>query len=438
MAIAGGTVGQFINQLVPGVFATLQKIEPSGALQVRKQSNGAVSFHWRYTMGTKSERVAIGFYDSSAPPKSTSRTAKGYSIAGAIRAAEALASEHYGAKELGGRPALLEARREEESARAERDAAAARYTLANLLNDYADYLEKLGRTSHREVRSIVKVHVLEPWAVIAKMRAADVTTDQFIDIMRRVMDAKKGRTSNKLRSYLRAAYQTAKSSRTKASVPEFFKHYKIVTNPVADTEPDETQNRADKNPLERDQLRLYWNRIKPLTGLRGAVLRLHLLTGGQRIEQLVKLKTAEIRTEFVRLYDGKGRPGRLPRAHEVPLLPEAAQSLQVCKPRGLYALSTDGGDTHIAGTTLSGWAVEAAGDIEGFQAKRIRSGVETLLSKHGVSQEIRGHLQSHGVSGVQRRHYDANDFIPEKRRALEILWGVLDSDSDPVEQNSKS
>lgn len=429
MGTADSTTGQFINQLESGIFATLQKVKPSGSLQVRKQANRSVSFYWRYTIGTKSERVAIGLYDSSAPPKSVTQTTKGFSVAAAVRAAEELAVEHFQNKAVGGRPALIEARRTEDALRAAAQAHASRHTLSNLLDDYANHLQKLGRTSHREVRSIVKVHVTEPWPEIARLPASSVTIDHIIDMMRRTINLGKGRTSNKLRSYLRAAYQTAKTSRTKASIPEFFKAYQIVTNPVMDTEPDDAQNRADKNPLNVQDLRAYWRAIGSLAGFRGALLRLHLLTGGQRIEQLVKLKTSDISVDAIVLYDGKGRPGKAARAHAVPLLRLAAESLQMCQPKGEYALSTDGGETHVAATTLSGWAVKAAGDIDGFRAKRIRSGVETLLSKQGVSQEIRGHLQSHGVSGVQRRHYDANDFIPEKRRALELLLAVLESTS---------
>jgi hypothetical protein len=37
-------------------------------------------------------------------------------------------------------------------------------------------------------------------------------------------------------------------------------------------------------------------------------LRLHLLTGGQRIEQLVTLKTAKVAETEITLFDGKGRP----------------------------------------------------------------------------------------------------------------------------------
>ena len=82
--------------------------------------------------------------------------------------------------------------------------------------------------------------------------------------------------------------------------------------------------------------------------------------------------------------------------------------------------------THLAATTLSAWAVEAVGDkIPDFQAKRIRSGVETLLASARISSEIRGRLQSHGISGVQARHYDGHDYMDEKRHALVTLHKLV-------------
>ncbi len=246
-------------------------------------------------------------------------------------------------------------------------------------------------------------------------------------MMRRVLESGKGRTANKLRSYLRAAYQTARAARSKASVPVAFKLFNIVNNPAADTEPDESQNKADKNPLSDTELRSYWNAIKTLPGFKGAVLRLHLLTGGQRIEQLVKIKTSEVTADAIMLMDGKGRPGKAARPHAVPLTPQAAAALRACKPQGTFALSTDDGETHLAATTLSRWAVDAAVSIPNFQAKRIRSGVETILAAKSVNTEIRGRLQSHGISGVQSRHYDGYDYMVEKRSALMTLFKLLDS-----------
>ena len=67
------------------------------------------------------------------------------------------------------------------------------------------------------------------------------------------------------------------------------------------------------------------------------------------------------------------------------------------------------------------WATRSMG----FKAKRLRSGVETLLSSAGVSRDVRGRLQSHGISGVQATHYDAHDYLPEKKQALETLFALL-------------
>ena len=64
--MATKTAGQAINDLPAGVFKTLHKIQPMGALQTRKQISGAVAFYWRYSIGTSSERVLIGLYDSAA------------------------------------------------------------------------------------------------------------------------------------------------------------------------------------------------------------------------------------------------------------------------------------------------------------------------------------------------------------------------------------
>ena len=424
--LATATPGQIINGLQPGLFKTLLKIKPSGALQARKQANGATALYWRYSIGTTSERVLIGVYDSSAAPKSLEPTGKGYSIAAATRAAEALALEHHQHREEGGRPALMAAEKEAKSKAQAAKMEAEKFTLNNLLTDYCDHLEALGRVAHKDARSIFKLHVLEAWPKIAALPANQVTGEQIADMMRRVIELGKARTSNKLRSYIRAAYQTAKAARSKPSIPVKFKSYNVTHNPGADTEPDESANKADKRPLTAEELRTYWQSIKVAPGFRGAVLRLHLLTGGQRLEQLVNLRTENVTGDSIMLFDGKGRPGKPPRPHTVPLIPQAAAALLECQPQGIYAISTDKGVTHLAATTLSAWAVEASGQPD-FRAKRVRSGVETLLASARISSDIRGRLQSHGISGVQARHYDGHDYMDEKRQALETLFRLLDA-----------
>jgi len=429
--------GQIIKALVPGKFGNLGKIAPSGSLEARKLTTGT-ALYWRVTIGGKTERVTIGFYDSSAPPKSLDPTPKGFSIPAATRAAEVLAQAHHANIAGGGHRGLIEAAAEadrattEAKAEAVRMAAAvkleaAKFTLKNMLAHYCDHLEALGRRSHKDARSIFKIHVTDAWPKIAATPANQVTGEQVADMMRRVLELGKGRTANKLRSYIRAAYQVALAARSKASIPLHFKAYKVTSNPGAATVPDESQNNPDKRPLSAEELRNYWQTIKPLPGFVGAVLRLHLLTGGQRIEQLVNLKTSNMTGDTITLLDGKGRPGKAARPHTVPLIPLAAAALLDCKPQSVYALSTDNGVTHLAATTLSRWAVDAAVNIPGFATKRIRSGVETLLASARISTEIRGRLQSHGITGVQARHYDGHDYMEEKRHALDTLFNLLDA-----------
>ena len=425
--MATKSAGQVLNELPPGSFKTLGKVKPMGALQARKQATGVIALYWRYSFGSSDERVSIGLYDSTAAPKSLTPTNAGFSLAAAMRAAESLSLEHHKHRDNGGRPALLAAQRDAKDAAAEAKAQDAANTLEKLLAAYCDHLAALGRRSHKDARSIFKLHITQPWPAIAAMPAKSVTDEHLADMMRRLIDAGKGRTANKLRSYVGAAYQTAKAAKTKPSVPVLFKAFGIIVNPAADTSPDESQNLPDKRPLSAKELRIYWDIIKPLPGFKGALLRLHLLTGGQRVEQLVNLRTARIEANSVTLLDGKGRPGRPPRPHTVPLTKAAAKAVAGCKAVGVFALSTDGGQTHVAATTLSDWAVGIVGTrIKAFQAKRIRSGVETLLASAGVSQQVRGRLQSHGITGVQARHYDGHEYLDEKRSALEILFKLLE------------
>jgi len=113
--------------------------------------------------------------------------------------------------------------------------------------------------------------------------------------MVRLQLSDKKRTSNKLRSYARSAYEVALSARTQAAIPQRFKSYGITPKPVGDTRADLTGNKPDKNPLTIEQMRLYWGLIEHLPGLCGAALRVLLLSGAQRIAQLVRATTAEIK-----------------------------------------------------------------------------------------------------------------------------------------------
>ncbi len=334
--------------------------------------------------------------------------------------------------------ALEKAAKEQAKAEKER---AAKFTFGALMADYANELERQGKTSHVKVRGIFRLHLIESAPKLANTAAALVTAEQIADLLRGLREAGKERTAGKLRSYCRAAFELGRTAKLNSDVPVHFKNYTIKHNPAGETKAIKLV--PDKNPLMPVHLRQYWQAIEPLQGVRGAVLRLHLLTGGQRIEQLRQLIRSNVGEGSITLLDTKGRTGRGARLHTIPLLPaarEALHTLLALNP-GEFPLSVDGGASPVSAKAIADWAKDAAAGVDWmpadkpvgqFQAKRIRSGVETALASLRVSQETRGHLLSHGVTGVQATNYDGHDYAPQKLEALETLHRFLTETSASV------
>jgi len=445
-----------LSNLEPGKFVTLEKVHPAGTLQVRKDAIGATYFYWRCTHLGRDFREPIGTFDTKCPPLSMEPTSAGYSRrAAAIKASE-LAILHKQHLSIGGFPGYLrqleqarqeseriaqeateELRRSHEASLRETEARS-KFNLSAMLMEYCDYLASLGRSAHSDARSIFALHITEAFPTTAAKPANEVTPEEIADMMRRLIELGKDRTANKLRSYVRAAYAVAKAARSKASIPLSFKAYRITVNPAAETSPDESANRPDKRPLSIDDLRTYWSLLQEVEGIKGVALRIHLLSGGQRIAQILRLIDSNITDEVALIFDGKGRPGKPPRPHPIPITAPVGMELDACKKNRPFRLSTDNGKTHIATGTLSNWAVEAVGDrIPGFLLKRVRSGVETALASAKVPKDYRSRLQSHGISGVQATHYDGYDYLEEKRKSMELLYRILTQPKGKVVQFAK-
>jgi hypothetical protein len=62
---------------------------------------------------------------------------------------------------------------------------------------------------------------------------------------------------------------------------------------------------------------------------------------------------------------------------------------------------------------------------EPFQLRDLRRTLETLLASLGVTRDVRGQVQSHGLGGVQNRHYDRHEYWDEKRATLGLLEAKL-------------
>jgi hypothetical protein len=104
-----------------------------------------------------------------------------------------------------------------------------------LLNTYTTHLEQLGKSSARDVKSILRKYVFNANAALVVRKAAEFSVDDFVGLIGAVVDKGKGRTAGKVRSFLRAAYALAIRSKMDPALPQAMRSFGIVVNPLAST-----------------------------------------------------------------------------------------------------------------------------------------------------------------------------------------------------------
>lgn len=315
-------------------------------------------------------------------------------------------------------------------------------TLGGLLTAYADALQAAKKPSAAGVRRELLTNVSTAHPRLWKMPAEDVTLEDLASILHSLTKAKKWRQAEKVRSYLRAAYTAAAASRGNAGTSGLFAPYRNLPNLGRDLATierprmaDEAEPEAAKRALTEAELQAYWKRLQALPAPAGPLLRFHLLTGAQRCAQLARLTGRHVdkAAATVTLMDVKGRRKQA-RPHTVPLLPEAVESLYAMAGKaGPYVFTLDQGASGAGFHQVRRKVIEvaeamvAAGETaELFTPGELRITVETRLQAAGVASEIRAHLQSHGLGGVQNKHYAKHDFAAEKLAALETLRALCE------------
>jgi len=414
----------------PGEWQSDDGRRGAGRLLAYGMKAGGAAFYFRHALPDgKRDTLPLGHYDP--------RGRDGLTLAQASERAGELSRRHQaGERDL--RTILEAEQREADRARREAEGATAadeakrKATLGALMLAYVEQLKRDGKASERQVDKAIRRHVKDAWPVLWEKSAEDVTQDDLLSVVARVADAGKLREAAKLRSYLRAAYAAAVRARQDARGLAALRDLRITSNPARDLVTIEGATNSRDRALSIAELRAYWTRIAALPGAEGAMLRFHLLTGGQRVEQLARLTKGDIDRDAkaMTLFDAKGRR-RKPRIHVVPLIHAAIEAVDsMAGDLGEFAFSISSGFSgapyFVVQHRLRGVvdAMAKANELERgtFTVGDIRRTVETRLAGEGVSAEIRAQLQSHGLGGVQARHYDRHEYMAEKRDALETLY----------------
>lgn len=410
----------------------------SGRLYLRVQANGRKSFFYRYT-GPTGERGAIPLGEY------TQRTGRaGLTLNEARDRAGELARVYLdGVRDLRG---YLEARiqaQEREIARtneaaiekADRDL---RGSLRCLIDAYLVSLEQSGASDVSNVRSLFRLHLLEAYPQLVDQKASEIKPKDLRAPLARLVEAKKGRTAGKLRSYLRAAYSQAIRADYDPTAPTCMLGFGVETNPCDALPPLSQFNRTRERNLDELELSLYIKEVEKLPDATRDALLLSLHLAGQRPTQLVRTKKEDVTVggqhPELRMRDPKGARQQA-RLHTLPLTGSALEivtrlvgggpgyilaSIQGKREKPIRIETLSNAVTDISKRLLEEKRINAP-----FKLGDIRRTAETILARIGIAKDIRAQLLSHGLGGVQDRNYDRHTYTEEKREALVKWQGML-------------
>ena len=445
-----------LDGLAKGAWLSESLGKGNGTFTARQTTEGII-FYFRYTQPDKSrDTYRFASYDKN-------RANGGVTLKDAREKAGELSKEYKNHPNL---REYIESQQHQESDRINQERIERKNaTLEALLNGYSEFLISKDKIrSAQDTKSLFRRRVFATHPELASMKASSVTTKNLNSIVAAVVAAGAGREAAKFRSYLSAAFAAALRSESDPDIPPCLHGFNLTENPAASLATLSKYNVARETTLSVDELRIYWLKIQSVPGVTGAALRLSLLLGGQRIFQLLRLQKNDVDladNQFVlfdtngngttynsrgqiMLFDSKGKRST-PRRHILPLTEDArAELMPYLSNNDPYLLSSTKGRVPLDPGTVTNEAVKIAKQMveegtrqEPFQLRDIRRTVETLLASRGVSMDVRAQLQSHGLSGIQVRHYDKHLYMGEKLMAMQVLFRLLTNGENAQIESAK-
>lgn len=332
-------------------------------------------------------------------------------------------------------------------------------TFEQLLEAYVEDMARRGKSSAKAVDGALKLDVLGPFPELASRRATEVEPFDISEILRHCLNrpvASKGRgarltkasatngkkrQADKLRSYLQAAFAFGLKNDLNPLRAGDAVQYGLKYNPVRDVPTIEGASQANTWALTKDELRATLLAVEGLPERRSDIARTMLYLAGQRVEMLCRVTWADLYDDaehgaVLRMVDQKGGKGSPPRDHLLPVTNRLAIVLKplldqrnTSKAPGPFSLR--GSVTIAPSTALDifaqiGEKLAEQGQSRRFTWRNIRATIETHLAALGVSEERRAWLLSHGRSGVQAKHYDRWNYLPQKSKDLDRWARYLD------------
>ena len=299
---------------------------------------------------------------------------------------------------------------------------AIRPAVADLFDAYIADLKMDEKRSAPEVRRIFEKHIA---GIIGDKAAAEVTTDDILDVLAPIVQRGARVHADNVRAYLRAAFEFGLHARTttrwRGRIPDFG----LTHNPVANTRKAMSRKPVGRRALTAEEVRRVWCGTGISTPSHLA-LKL-LLSTGQRVEEVLQANWREFDlTSKLWTIPAERRKNRntATEPHIVPLTDFHIALL------GQVRGSTEHKDwlfPHKNGKQprKADALYQAthrfcrANLIEPFAPRDCRRTFKTLAGSIGIDLEVRNRIQGHAMTDVGSVHYDRWGYLPEKRRAME-------------------
>lgn len=282
---------------------------------------------------------------------------------------------------------------------------------------------------------------------LGRKPAAAVTTNDLVQRIRRVKEDTTSYNGDRLRTFLHAAFNNAIKSQVDPSKEDLQgSGVAISKNPVSEIPVSDDGPGPGDRSLSIQELKFVWRRLnsttRAMTGTPARAVRLCILLGGQRGQQLLRVRSNQVDLEegTIQLFDTKGRR-RKPREHLLPLNAAARQEVQallqiakVANSDHLFTSRTGGRTTQFTLSALVrniSMQLKKRGEVTAtFTFADLRRTCETRMTALGIPQEHRDQIQSHNLGNVTMRHYNRYSYLDEKKAALEkwehLLQSLLD------------
>lgn len=280
-------------------------------------------------------------------------------------------------------------------------------TVRDVFTGYVAHMRRQGKASADEVERAL-LRGKEDFAEYLDWPADALTSAHLRDALRAMLRRGAGVMANRARSYVHSAYRWAirHDNDPNRSGPAFG----VRHNPATDV-PVPTREAPGERVLSWEELAAAWHADIPL--LHRAAIRLLIVTGGQRVREVVEAQWAEFEPGLWSMPRTKnGRP------HLVPLTTlaeEVVAEIRTLVPSGRYLFPLSG-DPRLKRPFRDDTLYKA---VSGWTPRDLRRTCKTLMGEAGVDKFTRDRIQNHAINDVSGKHYDRYSYLTEKRAGLE-------------------